>query len=80
MEYGNNRNYAIIVVILSVLASTVISLQLKIIYDNRQLKKYLSDDFFQINTEEIENKIEEYSNIDKSISSTKEEYFNNIRK
>ena len=41
MEYGNNRNYAIIVVILSVLASTVISLQLKIIYDNRQLKKYL---------------------------------------
>ena len=80
MEYGNNRNYAIIVVILSVLASTVISLQLKIIYDNRQLKKYLSDDFFQINTEEIENKIEEYTNIDKSISSTKEEYFNNIRK
>ena len=81
MEYGNSRLYSIIVILLAVIASAVLTLQLKIIYNNRDLKEYLLDDgLFKVNTQELEDKVDEYSNIDKSLASTKEKYFENIRK
>lgn len=81
MEYGNSRNYAIIVVIFAVIATAVLTLHLRVLYDNRLLKSEVeNEEFFKVNTSEIEAKLEDYTNIDNTIKEAKEEYFNNIRK
>ena len=81
MESRNNGFYAITVAIFSILASAVLTLNLKVIYENRLLREDINNnDLFITNTKEIEDKIEEYKNIDNSIDAIKEEYFNNIRK
>ena len=81
MVNGNSREYGLVLVILSILASLIICLDLKTIYENKRLKHELNDNLlFEKNTDTLNEKINEYKNIDETLANKKEEYFDNIRK
>jgi peptidoglycan/xylan/chitin deacetylase (PgdA/CDA1 family) len=81
MVEGNSREYGLVLVIFSILASLIICLDLKTIYENRRLKEELNDNLlFERNIDTLNEKINEYINIDETIENKKEEYFNSNRK
>ena len=81
MEQGNSKYYAIVLVIFSILASLIMSLDLKMKYENKLLRKEINNNILlNNNIKTLENRKNEYSNIDESINTIKEEYFSNIRK
>ena len=81
MEQGNSRLYAIVAILFSILASLLLTLQIKESYIVKNLKSQLTEhEFYDNNTKNIGKKKNEYTNIDESINNTKEELFTNIRK
>ena len=62
MESRDNGFYAITIAIFSILASAVLTLNLKVIYENRLLREDINNnDLFITNTKEIEDKIDRLS-------------------
>lgn len=79
MEHGNSRLYAIIIIIFTVLVNAFLTLQLKVIYINRELKNELFDnEIFNYNLNVLDQLLYEHTNIDSSLNVMKTEYYTNV--
>ena len=80
MQSRNRKSYAITIIILSLLATILLVKNLEILNEQIELKNRINIlNNQRIDPNEIEKKIEEYSDIDATINNKREEYYNNIR-
>ena len=81
MEQRDSRFNAIMIIVLTMLATVFLVKNIGLLLDQRELNNRIDELNHNIlDPKEIEKRIEEYNDIDNTIINKREEYYNNIRK